>query len=94
MRKSTFLWENYIVIERLKYVRYGGIDAEQYFWRTTQQQEIDLVEDINGRITAYEFKLNPLAKSRIPRTFSENYPDSHARIIHPGNMEEITTAID
>ena len=51
------LWENFIIAERMKFLRYQGKDAKQYFWRTTQQQEIDLIEEVGGRaMAAYEIK--------------------------------------
>ncbi|MDE7373987.1 MAG: ATP-binding protein, partial [Odoribacter sp.] len=35
------LWENFFISERIKYNHYNGRYANCYFWRTTQQQEID-----------------------------------------------------
>lgn len=82
------LWENFIMAERLKFLRYKGIETVQYFWRTTQQQEIDLIEETNQQFAAFEFKWNEKAKARFPQTFIGNYPTSSTRIITPGNMEE------
>ncbi|MCY7422769.1 MAG: DUF4143 domain-containing protein, partial [Chitinophagaceae bacterium] len=65
------------------------IDASQYFWRTTQQQEIDLVEDFNGQLTAYEFKWGKNQKFRFPQTFTDNYPGSKSFVITPVNVEEV-----
>ena len=42
------LWENYIQVERLKHNLYTGRFAESYFWRTYDQQEVDLVEEHGG----------------------------------------------
>lgn len=75
------LWENFIISERMKYLHYHGIYPNCYFWRTTQQQEIDYVEERDGRLFAFEFKWNPGRKTRFPRTFSEAYPDSEMKII-------------
>lgn len=50
------LWENFIIAERMKYLHYKNIASKRYFWRTTRQQEIDLVEDAGTRLRAYEFK--------------------------------------
>lgn len=41
------LWENFLISERMKYLYYNNIDAKRYFWRTTQQQEIDYIEQID-----------------------------------------------
>lgn len=81
------LWENYLMAERMKFLRYNNIDVEQYFWRTTQQQEIDLIEDAGGQLTAYEFKWNEKAKVRFPQTFTVNYPGTITHVISPKNME-------
>ncbi|MES2331983.1 MAG: ATP-binding protein [Bacteroidota bacterium] len=82
------LWENFIIAERMKYLRYHNLDADQYFWRTTQQQEIDLIEDTSGNLNAYEFKWNEKTKIRFPQTFTSNYPGAVTHIISRGNMEE------
>ena len=46
------LWENYIQAERMKRNLYFGRVANCYFWRTYDRQEIDLVEDLDGRLNA------------------------------------------
>jgi predicted AAA+ superfamily ATPase len=81
------LWENYVISERMKFLRYNNIDADQYFWRTTQQQEIDLIEERDGGFYAYECKWNEKAKSRFPETFTRNYKVEGTHVIHPGNIE-------
>lgn len=72
----------------MKFLRYTGKDAAQYFWRTTQQQEIDLIEDFNDGLTAYELKWNKKERVRFPQTFTDNYPNSRTFIITPDNMED------
>lgn len=82
------LWENYIIAERVKYLQYHQIKVEQYFWRTTQQQEIDLIEDAGTSLNAYEFKWNEKTVVRFPQTFTNNYPNTVNHTISPKNMEE------
>ncbi|RCR66928.1 ATP-binding protein [Larkinella punicea] len=82
------LWENYVISERMKFLHYQDLDATQYFWRTTQQQEIDLIEDYGERLEAYEFKWNKRDKVRFPQTFTENYAGSGTSVISPENVEE------
>lgn len=82
------LWENYVMAERMKYLHYNNIDAKQYFWRTTQQQEIDLVEENNEEWAAYEFKRNPKAKVRFPQTFTDNYKNTILLVVSPANIED------
>lgn len=82
------LWENFLISERMKYLRYHGIDTGLYFWRTTQQQEIDLVEDYDNKLKAFEFKWSKTEKVRFPQTFTTNYPNATTQIISPDNVED------
>ena len=81
------LWENYLISERLKINSYSDKDTFSYFWRTTQQQEIDYVEVENNNIYAYEFKWNTLKKASIPLTFTNAYQPKEKLIISPDNYE-------
>ena len=82
------LWENFIIAERVKFLQYEGVDADQYFWRTTQQQEIDLIEDYDSVLSAYEFKWGKTEKVRFSQTFTDNYPGSKTFVVSPDNAEE------
>jgi len=70
------LWENYMLSERIKRNAYAGQMVHYYFWRTYDQQEIDLIEAADGKISAYEFKLSPQAKAKRPDFFAKSYPGS------------------
>jgi DNA-binding transcriptional regulator YhcF (GntR family) len=70
------LWENFLVTERTKLLSNHGISAGAYFWRTHRQQEIDYVEEREGRLTAFAFKWNPAGNVRFPRTFRTAYPEA------------------
>lgn len=67
------LWENFLMSERLKRNRYHQQYCNRYFWRTKQQQEVDYVEESDGKITGFEFKWNPKAKASIPSPFVNAY---------------------
>jgi len=82
------LWENFVIAERMKLLRYQGNDTKQYFWRTTQQQEIDLIEEVEDEMLAFEIKWNPKERVRFSQTFMENYPTAKTHHISPTNMEE------
>ncbi|MEK6552850.1 MAG: ATP-binding protein [Bacteroidota bacterium] len=83
------LWENYCISERMKYLAYIKSYVQSYFWRTTQQQEIDYLEEETGNnISAFEFKLNPLSKAKFSKTFIDSYPVKLTKVITPGNIEE------
>ncbi len=79
------LWENFLVSERQKFLHYHQIHCNCYFWRTSQQQEIDYIEEMDGKLTAYEFKYSPKQKAKMPKTFSSAYPDSKFYLINTGN---------
>ena len=68
------LWENFLVSERLKRDAYSGGYARLYFWRTTTRQEVDLVEEKDGELSAFEFKWNPKRKPHVPSAFAAAYP--------------------
>lgn len=67
------LWENFLVAERIKFLKYHKIYTNTYFWRTAQQQEIDWVEERDGNITAYEFKWKAKHKIKVSKNFTETY---------------------
>lgn len=67
------LWENFLISERLKFNQYHRIESASFFWRTTQQQEIDYVEKRNDEIFAFQFKWNEKRKAKFSKTFTSNY---------------------
>jgi len=82
------LWENYLVSERVKYLAYQQKWVNNWYWRTTEQQEIDYVEEENGQLSAYEFKRNLKAKGSVPNSFKKTYPTATINIIHRENFEQ------
>jgi uncharacterized protein len=82
------LWENFVIAERIKFMHYQGKTPKYFFWRTTQQQEIDLVEDTSKGLTAVEIKWKKAGKASISQTFSGNYPDAKAIVIDRENFED------
>lgn len=82
------LWENFLISERLKRNIYSESYAQLYFWRTHAQQEIDLIEEKDGQLTAYEFKWNARAKAHIPTAFKTAYPSSSFDVITPDHYRE------
>lgn len=82
---AGLLWENFFIAERLKYLHYHKIFSERYFWRTTQQQEIDYLEESDGVLHAFEIKLNPGKNVKFPVTFTKNYAGAKCSVVHPEN---------
>lgn len=81
------LWENFLIVERMKFLKYHRIYSNNFFWRTAQQQEIDWIEERNGKIIAFEFKWKKQTKNKIPKKFIENY-EAEGKIIDSGNYFE------
>ena len=79
------LWENYVLVERLKHNLYTGRLAESYFWRTYDRQEIDLIEAWGGHLHAAEVKWAPRSASGPPRGWRQAYPGSSFRVVHQEN---------
>lgn len=88
------LWENFLISERLKYLNYSKSTANQYFWRTKQQQEVDYVEEENSKIYGFEFKWSSKPSKRLPITFSGSYNsvdqiitrDNFRGFVHPSEI--------
>ncbi|MBC6110178.1 ATP-binding protein [Pedobacter fastidiosus] len=81
------LWENYCFAERIKRMSYQQQNVQHYFWRTYDQQEIDLIETRDGQITAVDFKWGD-GKKKIPGFFAKNYPNASFSIINKENYLE------
>jgi len=85
------LWENFLISRRVKFTANAGMQSNKYFWRTTAQQEIDYIEESEGKLKAFEMKWNPLRNTTIPRSFIKGYPHADLKIITPDNYEELLT---
>jgi uncharacterized protein len=81
------LWENYMISERIKHHSYSGVISNRYFWRTYDRQEIDLVEESNGKLFAYEFKWKDM-KAKVPAAWEKAYPESSFEVITNTNYSE------
>jgi uncharacterized protein len=84
------LWENFLFVERLKKRHYSRIFANDYFWRTYDQQEIDLVEEREGRLWGYEFKWGK-KQSKSPKAWLESYESAQFECITKKNFLDFIT---
>jgi hypothetical protein len=66
------IWENYIIVERIKKQEYLEIFSNNYFWRTYDQKEIDFVEERKGKLYGYEIKFKT-KKIKPPKEWLESY---------------------
>jgi len=84
------LWENFLFIERIKKQEYSRIYSNNYFWRTYTRQEIDFVEDRDGKLFGYEFKWG-LKVSKPPQLWKATYPDASFEVINRDDFIEFIT---
>ncbi len=81
------LWENYIMVERMKKRAYLRQPCNMYFWRTYDKKEIDLVEEREGKLFGYEIKWSKIDK-RAPGIWRKTYPDAGFTVINRDNYLE------
>lgn len=78
------LWENYLVMERLKKQEYKCLWSRNFFWRTYDQKEVDWVEEREGQLFGFEFKWSPSA-IKAPKLWLGTYPQASFDCIHQEN---------
>jgi len=84
------LWENYVLAERLKKQEYQRISCNNYFWRTYDKKEIDLVEEREGRLYGYEIKWGQ-GKVAPLRGWLQTYSNSNFEVIDKNNYLRFIT---
>ena len=77
------LWENYLISERLKKQEYQRLHYANFFWRTHTKQEVDWVEEKDGKLAAYEFKWTTKKQPKPPALWLKGYPEAEFHVIHP-----------
>lgn len=82
------LFENFIINEFIKECEYKEKFDKFYFWRTTEQQEVDLIIEKNGLLSVFEIKWNAKTKAKLPLSFSNKYPECEFNIINSENFFE------
>ena len=74
-----------MIVERMKLRKYKGRYANQYFWKTYDGSEIDLVEQVAEKLLGYEIKWGRERTS--PKSWLE-YPNSSYEIVNKDNYKE------
>jgi predicted AAA+ superfamily ATPase len=84
------LWENFLIMERMKNTSNNFLSKNIYFWRTHQKEEIDLIEESTDNICAYEFKWKnkKTVKEKAPKAFSDKYKNISFKIVDRKNYQE------
>lgn len=84
------LWENYVLSERIKHNAYTNNLVNSFFWLTYDQQEIDLIEEKDGQLSAFEIKWKQ-AKAKVPIAFDKAYTQASFTLIHQDNYLDFIT---
>lgn len=79
------LFENFCIIERLKYLQRNELRKNQFFWRTHDKKEIDYIEEFNEKIDGYEFKWKS-KRIKKPKDFLDTYKGSSISFITRDNF--------
>lgn len=82
------LWENFMITETIKHHVNSGHFFNKWFWRTHAQKEIDFILEMDGKLTAFEFKWQERKKSRIPSDFKAAYENSDYYTVTPENFSD------
>ncbi len=85
---SGAIWENFCIVERMKANQNRRKFVNNYFWRTYDQKEIDLIEESGGTLKAFEFKYGAHSKSTAPKDFLNTYTNTEFMTVHPANFWE------
>jgi len=85
------LWENFLISERIKYLRNHRSANQSWFWRTYQQQEVDYIEERANGLLAAEIK-SSTGRHKIPRAFHDAYPEAAASVISRDNWRDLVYA--
>ncbi len=86
------LWENFLMVERMKVNQILSRSVNTYFWRTYDQKEIDYIEERQGKLFGYEFKYqHGIIRKATRQEFFSAYPDSELHVITRENFEDFIT---
>lgn len=80
------LFENFCIIERFKVFANSRRFANFYFWRTYDQQEIDLIEERKGKLSGYEFKWSAKKPKHPPKDWIDTYAGASFSVVTPENF--------
>ena len=75
------LFENYIISEYMKLNEENNL----YFWRNRDQQEVDLLSEKDGEISAIEIKYNPKKNYKFPKSFIDEYSPANTDVVNSAN---------
>ena len=81
------LWENFLLVERIKSQANRQERANRFFWRTYTGAELDYVEESGGTLRGFEFKWGTKAV-KAPATWLDTYSEATFQHINRENYLE------
>lgn len=82
------IFENFFIIERLKFMHNHGHYPSHYFWRTYDKSEVDLIELNQGEINAFECKFSKENKTSSLHKFNLVYKESKIHLVNKESCEK------
>lgn len=76
------LWRNYLVSERVKWIRMNQLEKEVYFWKTHTKQRMDFLETDGSTIQAYKTDWEKRKKVKLPKSFETSYPNAKTGVLN------------
>ena len=81
------MWENYCVAERMKRNQNLGLNINYYFWRNYDQNEVDFIEDRDGKLFGFEFKFDKSTMAKGSYNFTKQYDNSTLELVNKDNFD-------
>lgn len=84
------LWENFLIVERMKRQEYAKMIYSHYFWRLTSGAELDLIEETDGMLHGFELKYGKKFP-KPPKSWIATYPGATVAAVNRNNWQEFVT---
>ncbi len=82
------LWENFLIIERIKRNSYIEPYKSIYFWRKSTGAEVDFIEIFSDKMNGYEFSFTKKSNMKSKKSWLDDYPKSTWENIYKENFRE------
>ena len=76
------LWKNYMIAERIKWLKLNNSGHTCFFWKTHTRQQIDYLEITGDGMRGYKMDWEKRKKVKFPLYFSEIYPQAKTTVIN------------
>jgi len=80
---SGAMFENFIITEVKKSIKYLNSNLNINYWRQTSGSEVDLILSNNSSLYACEIKFSD---GKVSKAFTEKYPEAKAKVVNSVNF--------